>query len=216
MNLIDVTASIPKSNYSDWRILPKGIVYHITADNKRKQALSWFQNSAARVSAHYIITPNGDIFLCVNPNMKAYHAGVKKNPTAEIIKDNYVSNPNEFLLGIEVVANGNDITDKQFKALKELTIYLCKEFNIKINRYHLIGHNEINVIDKTLDPISSYSINEIIRGIENDIIIDRLNLENAELIKQNKLDTRIIKKVRKYSSDMKRRLTESILKFRNK
>ena len=175
MRIIDVRDTIPTCNYSDKHITPLGICYHITADINKGQALRWFQNSNAGVSAHYIVEPDGDIHLCVSPNVKAYHCGTINESSAQIIKDRYSENPNNYLIGIEVVANGNDITNNQFKSLKELTLELSKTYRFALNRYHLIMHREIDLIRRPFDPIVSYHVNEIIRGIESDQKIYSLN-----------------------------------------
>ena len=166
MNIIDVRHSIPHSNYSRKVTKKIGIAYHITDDNKKYQCLRWFQNPIAKVSAHYIVEPDGVTHYCVDTSFKAYHAGVVKNPTAQIIKDRIGINPNEFLVGIEVVSNGNDLTPEQYVELYDLTEHITEKHKIILNRYHLIGHNEINSRDKYFCPIKAYHPNDIIRTIQ--------------------------------------------------
>lgn len=213
MNIIDVRDKIPSTNYSKETITPQGITYHITADKNKFQCLNWFKNPKSRVSAHYIIEPDGDIHLCVSPNQKAYHNGIVKKPTAQIIKDNAGINPNSFMIGIEVVANGNDLHDAQFEALKELTLELCSMYNIPLGRYYLIMHREINMIDKRFDCIISYHVSQLIREIIRDkrinTLINKVNMLSTDkeqlktqldiLQHDNKKSVRIVDKVRDYN-----------------
>ena len=166
MNIIDVRNTIPKKNYSASVTKKIGIVYHITADDNKGQCLRWFQNPKARVSAHYIVEPDGDIHYCVDVKHKAYHAGIVKSPTAKIIKDRMWANPNSYMIGIEVVSKGKDLTQEQYNSIYELTEKLTEENDIPLNRHHLIGHNEINIRDKYFCPIKSYHPNDIIRFIQ--------------------------------------------------
>ena len=166
MKLFDVTNSIPQTNYSLSRqYSPEGICYHITGDSTRGQAVSWFRNPSSQVSAHYVIEKNGDTFLCVYPESKAYHCGRIEKPSAQIYFDKGQLNPNNYLIGIECVSNGEPLTTEQWQSLTTLTLDLCNTYKIKIDRYHLVGHNELDSIGKVFDPISSYKVDDVVNAV---------------------------------------------------
>ena len=167
MKIFDITNTIPQTKYSLSRqYSQEGICYHITGDSEREQAVSWFRNPTSQVSAHYIIEKNGDTFLCVHPDHKAYHCGKVNKATAQIYFDKGQRNPNNYLIGIECVSSGEDLTTQQWESLINLTLDLCNTYNIKVDRYHLIGHNELDSIGRALDPISSYKVENVINAVE--------------------------------------------------
>ena len=167
MKLFDITSSIPASNYSMSRqYYPEGICYHITGDSSREVTVSWFRNPSSKVSAHYVIEKNGDTFLCVHPESKAYHCGIVNKATAQIYYDKGELNPNNYLIGIECVSNGEPLTTEQLEALTTLTLDLCNTYKIPVDKYHLIGHNELDSVDRIFDPISSYKVDDVVHAVE--------------------------------------------------
>ena len=167
MKLFDITNSIPASNYSLSRqYYPEGICYHITGDSSREVTVSWFRNPSAKVSSHYVIEKNGDTFLCVHPESKAYHCGEVRKSTAQIYFDKGQLNPNNYLIGIECVSSGEPLTTEQLETLITLTLDLCNTYKIPVDKYHLIGHNELDSIDRAFDPISSYKVDDVVHAVE--------------------------------------------------
>jgi len=166
MNIIDYTHLIPNQT----KIVTKkiGITFHITTDNNKYQALNWFKNPNAKASAHFIIEKDGEIGMCVDPRHIAWHNGVVRNPTANIIKDRR-GNPNKYMIGFEVVARkGEELTEEQITSIIFLTKKMCKENDIVPNCYNLIGHNEVNSIDKVFCPVSVYEVSYIIDRIKKE------------------------------------------------
>src|SRR5438093_1003374 len=51
------------------------IVIHKTEGATAAGAVSWFQNPASHVSAHFVVDKNGDIYESVKPEDVAWHAG---------------------------------------------------------------------------------------------------------------------------------------------
>jgi len=173
MNIIDVTQKIPICNYSKGRIdrptgksyKPEGICLHITGDSRRGQAFSWFQNPMSKVSAHYVVEKNGDILKCVEPENKAYHCGETNKPTAKIYFDKNGVNPNLYLVGVECVSSGEPLTNEQKISLVCLLKYLNNTFQIALNRYYVIGHYELDTVTRKNDPVSSYSVDTVIKKL---------------------------------------------------
>jgi N-acetyl-anhydromuramyl-L-alanine amidase AmpD len=95
----------------------------------------------AGVSPHYIISRNGTIYRLVQDQNVAYHAGVSKMPDGR-------TGVNNFSLGIEIVETRFESPTKdQYKALKELVVYLKSKYKIK----YVLGHSDIAPGRKT-DP----------------------------------------------------------------
>ena len=167
MKIIDITKQIPSGNYKVGRngYLVKAIVCHITGDGNSQQAMNYFCDPITGVSSHYIIEKDGTIEMCVDPNNKAYHAGIVNSPTSKIYFDLGQINPNIYTIGIECVSSGEKLTDVQYKALKELIIKLCSDFKIPTSRYNIIGHYELDSINRKFDPITSYSVDVLINDV---------------------------------------------------
>lgn len=171
--MIDITNKIPTSNYSQNRIdrntgkvyRVEAITLHITGDSADGQTIGWFEDPSSQVSAHYVIKKDGTVVMCVNPDNKAYHCGAVNNPTAQIYFDKGQINPNLYTIGIECVSNGEPLTDVQHKSLIGLVKDLCDTYNIPKDRYHIIGHNELDTVARKFDPVSSYSVDDIVREL---------------------------------------------------
>jgi N-acetyl-anhydromuramyl-L-alanine amidase AmpD len=160
--MINVADKTSNNNYSTERIIPQGVVLHITGDSEDMQAINWFQNPQAKVSSHYVIQKKGIIYQCVYPNMKAYHCGVVNKPTAEIYFDQHMVNPNSYMIGIEMVSSGEPLTEQQETSLCDLLLALSVTYKFTLSRYHIIGHNQLDSVDRAFDPISSYSVDDIL------------------------------------------------------
>ena len=50
------------------------VVMHYTTDSKVTGTIEWFRNPESRVSAHYVIARNGDLYQMVRDSDKAWHA----------------------------------------------------------------------------------------------------------------------------------------------
>lgn len=167
MKITDVTNKIPACNYSVVRgCKPEAIVYHITGDSERGKAVEWFENPASRVSAHYVVEKNGDAFMCVHPDYRAYHCGDVHQATALIYFDKGQLNPNAYTVGIECVSAGEPLTPEQHNTVIQITRDLCNIYKIVIDRYHLIGHYELDSVNRRYDPISSYSVDQIVKELK--------------------------------------------------
>jgi hypothetical protein len=105
------------------------IVIHITdGGSKINGTIGWFKNPAAKVSAHYIVGQDGEVVQLVKHNDVAWHA----------------SRANGDSIGIEHVANtrGLNPTPAQYSASAALTNWLVTQFNIPMDRTHILGHSE--------------------------------------------------------------------------
>jgi N-acetyl-anhydromuramyl-L-alanine amidase AmpD len=99
-----------------------------------------------RVSAHFLIVPNGEVHKIVAPEMRAWHAGVSRWGDVSGLNDNAVGfelavagshNYEQYLDAISV----NCYSDMQYRAAGWLTARLMVQFGI---RWDMIrGHSEV-------------------------------------------------------------------------
>ncbi|MEU6711181.1 N-acetylmuramoyl-L-alanine amidase [Nonomuraea sp. NPDC046802] len=121
------------------------IVIHVT-QGSYAGTISWFQNPAAQVSAHYVVkSSNGAITQMVRDKDVAWHAG---NSTY-----------NNRSIGIEHEGFVNDaswFTDAMYRSSAALTRALADKYGIPKNRTGIIGHNEVPGATHT-DPGSNWN-----------------------------------------------------------
>lgn len=100
------------------------IILHDT-EGTLAATLSWFQNPASKVSAHYIIDTNGTIYQAVKDENRAWHAGSAANTLLNGRPD-----VNTYSIGIELVGDSvTPFTSVQYQTL----IRLCSLLKIKYN-----------------------------------------------------------------------------------
>ena len=120
------------------------IVIHITdGQPKIEGTIAWFQTPNQMIngkkvysSAHYVVGQNGEVVQMVRHQDMAYHA----------------SSANPDSIGIEHVARaphewgkkdpGFNPTDAEYCASAALVHWLCNEFNLPMDRDHILGHSE--------------------------------------------------------------------------
>jgi N-acetylmuramoyl-L-alanine amidase len=127
------------------------IILHYTDTDDLKASLDILLSKECKVSAHYIIDVDGQVYELVSPDMRAWHAGIS-------CWDN-VENVNDYSIGIEIQNPGHKIlqtADKlvhypkiQIDALLLLLKHLCDKYDI--NSSAVIGHSDI-APERKLDP----------------------------------------------------------------
>lgn len=99
------------------------IVLHCSTAATVEGTIHWFLNRNSRVSAHYVVDKNGDIYQMVRDDCSAWHA----------------KTANSRSIGIEHVATAADqLTDTQSKASAELVRWLATEYGIPAA--NVVGH----------------------------------------------------------------------------
>ena len=99
---------------------------------------------ALKLSAHYVICRNGDVWQLVGEVARAWHAGTSKLPFPDDARENV----NNFSIGIELI--GDDelaFSELQYQSLAEL----ISEINSRQKIKYVIGHEHIAPMRKT-DP----------------------------------------------------------------
>ncbi|MFJ2033617.1 N-acetylmuramoyl-L-alanine amidase [Streptosporangium sp. NPDC087985] len=114
------------------------IVIHVT-QGSYAGTISWFQNPAAQVSAHYVVrSSDGDITQMVREKDRAWHAGNYNSRSVGIEHEGYVDNASWF-------------TDAMYRASAALTRNIADRYGIPKDRTHIVGHVEVPGADHT-DP----------------------------------------------------------------
>lgn len=107
------------------------VVVHVT-QGSWSSAINWFKDSRANVSAHYVVRKDGFIGQSVQEKDIPYHAG------------NWTYNKTS--IGIEHAGYADYAstwTDAMLRSSARLTAYLCRKYNIPIDRKHIVGHVEV-------------------------------------------------------------------------
>lgn len=126
---------------------PKIVVLHIMAGTLSGTD-SWFKNPNSGASAHYGIGKNGEVHQYADEISAPWANGVIRNPKAKLIKK-YNSNPNFYTISIEHEGQtGKKWSSAMFNKSAKLTADICKRWNIPIDRSHIIGHYEIDSVNR--------------------------------------------------------------------
>ena len=121
---------------------PELIVIHVM-DGSLVGTDAWFNNPASQVSAHYGIGLKGEVHQYVKETDRAWHAGRVKLPIFNLYKKNGV-NPNLYTIGIEHEGKATTTWTAEMKnASAALIRRICADWNIPIDRDHVIGHYEV-------------------------------------------------------------------------
>lgn len=122
---------------------PVAIVMHVV-EGTMAGMRSWFNNPAAKVSAHYGISRAAEIEQYVEESDTAWANGRVLRPTSELVLARPGNNPNRWTISIEHEGTGSsDLTPAQRKASAWLMADIAKRHGIPLDRKHVIRHHEI-------------------------------------------------------------------------
>ncbi|MFK7843503.1 MAG: N-acetylmuramoyl-L-alanine amidase [Sphingorhabdus sp.] len=128
----------PSPNY-DERSLPVSIlVMHYTGMKDAASAINWLANPEAKVSAHYVVTEDGQIVQMVDEEKRAWHAG--RGSWRGITDVNSAS------VGIEIVNPGHEwgyvpFPEEQMVSVVQLAQEIVQRHNIL--PANVIGHSDL-------------------------------------------------------------------------
>ena len=128
----------PSPNWNERRLPISMVVLHYTGMPTAAEALARMCDSAAEVSAHYMIDEDGTVTRLVPEDKRAWHAG--KSYWRGITDVNSAS------IGIELVNPGHEFgyrpfTDAQMDALLPLLARIMRDHDIP--RANVVGHSDI-------------------------------------------------------------------------
>ncbi len=143
----------------------KVIVIHYTALKNTSEAISYLCKKENKVSAHYLISQNGDVYNLVNDTLRAWHAG--QSFWQGITDINSVS------IGIELDYNpygkNNKFTIKMINSLKKLIRIIKKKY--KISKKNILAHSDIAPFRKNdpgqFFPWKSIASSKLILNLDN-------------------------------------------------
>ena len=108
------------------------IIIHYTAMTSSEEAISHLCSKKNKVSAHFLINKQGNIYNLVNLQNRAWHAGESTFEGR--------NSCNEFSIGIELIGSvKEEFTSEQYSALKNLLNLLKNEYG----DMSVVGHSEI-------------------------------------------------------------------------
>ncbi len=122
------------ANYTDDNRSSVSMVVVHTTQGSYSGTVSWFQNSSASVSAHYVVrSSDGEITQMVQEEDVGWHAGHwdTNAKSIGIEHEGYVEDP------------GKWYTDSLYRRSAELVRDICDRYGIPKDRAHIIGHNEV-------------------------------------------------------------------------
>ncbi|MET0718627.1 MAG: N-acetylmuramoyl-L-alanine amidase [Pseudoxanthomonas sp.] len=133
---------VPSPNHNEREAIL--IVIHATTQDSVEQSLHTLRtaNSGGRVSSHYLIGRDGDLYQLVADDRRAWHAGPGSWGT--------ISDVNSASIGIELDNNGSEpFSSQQIDKLLTLLEDLCHRLDIP--RHQVIGHSDMAPTRK-IDP----------------------------------------------------------------
>ena len=121
----------------------KYLILHYTGMATGLEAIDRLCSAEAKVSAHYIVEEDGEIFSLVPEEKRAWHAGVSKWEDDVGL--------NDLSVGVEIVNSGHPypgyeseykpFTEAQMKSVIQLSKTIVKKHHIK--PWHVLGHSDI-------------------------------------------------------------------------
>lgn len=134
------------------------IFWHIT---EGVNSLGWLRSPASQASANYLIARSGVIYELVPPTESAWANGKANRPdrTNPVIDRALTEGRNLNTISISVEHEGftsrnmgGSLTDAQVDATVNLAAWLCQRFGIAPDQAHILGHYEIDAVDRPYCP----------------------------------------------------------------
>lgn len=183
-----------------------GVVIH-TTQGFYQGTINYFKNNDRRVSAHYVVSLNGEITRMVDEAQAAHHAGITRNATSPVYKG---FNPNWNTVGIENADDNNPQganRDNQYPVLAKLVADICKRNNIPVDRSHICGHREL--YDAKTCP-GNLDVDRIVSLAKKEL---EAPCEISDQTKIPQLDNLEVQAIRSIRNDMMRDLAEKDGKY---
>lgn len=136
----------PSPNFDERTQSVSMLVLHYTGMPDAESAIRWLANPESKVSAHYVVTEDGQIVRMVDEAKRAWHAGRAWWRG--------ISDVNSASIGVEIVNPGHEWGYRNFpEAQVEALIPLIHDIMTRhgITRGNVVGHSDIAPARK-LDP----------------------------------------------------------------
>lgn len=198
----------PNHNVGRGGQTPDMIVKH-TSGNTTQSAINTVMNRANQVSYNFIIAgasfrghgivpeyKDGDIIQMVDIKNTAWHSGIDatiRNSTlfknnAHPIVQRRTQSPNQYTIGIafgDMNLNGGRLTEAQIASSIWLIKHIQAEvkriygYTIPLTRKHIIGHNEINPVNRPNCP-GNIQWDRIIAGVNTPVTQGNVGVNNQQ------------------------------------
>ncbi len=132
------TTDAPSPNFDERGRGIDMIVLHYTGMETGAEALARMRDAAAKVSAHYMVEENGEIFRLVAEEKRAWHAGVASWKGETDI--------NARSVGVEIVNPGHEFGYRDFPdAQIDAVIALIKDIRTRydVSPAMVLGHSDV-------------------------------------------------------------------------
>lgn len=128
----------PSPNFDERKLPVTILVMHYTGMKDAASAINWLANPDAKVSAHYVVTEDGQIVHMVNEENRAWHAGRGYWRGIEDV--------NSASIGIEIVNPGHEwgyvpFPEEQMDSVTRLASEIVGRHNIV--KSNIIGHSDL-------------------------------------------------------------------------
>lgn len=128
----------PSPNFDERSLPVTMLVLHYTGMPDAASAINWLASPESKVSAHYVVTEDGDIVRMVAEDKRAWHAGRAHWRG--------VSDINSASIGIEIVNPGHEWGYRPFPAPQiQALVPLVHEIvqRHRITRGNVVGHSDV-------------------------------------------------------------------------
>lgn len=128
----------PSPNYDERRLPVSILVLHYTGMQDAPSAIAWLANPESKVSAHYVVTEDGQVVRMVDEANRAWHAGRAHWRG--------VTDVNSASIGIEIVNPGHEhgyrpFPEEQMSALIPLVADIVERHDIA--PINVVGHSDV-------------------------------------------------------------------------
>lgn len=158
---------------------PIAVVMHIM-QGYSGTAVEWAKAGHYGASWHFTVARDGRVWQHLNLDDGGYHAGIgagAPTPTWRLWMGHQF-NVNSYTIGIEHEGfSGEPYPLVQQRASAKLTAWLCETLGIPADRDHLIGHNEIDVVNRRLDPGPTWGWAQYLELVEDHMGISEEQLK---------------------------------------
>ena len=121
------------------------IIIHYTALKNVNESIKFLCNKKNKVSSHYLISQNGEIYNLVSEKYRAWHAGVSYWASKTDINSISIGIELDFSPNYKNNIYGTKLINSLIKLLKKI----AKKY--KINNHNILGHSDISPYRK-IDP----------------------------------------------------------------
>ena len=141
MSQLNILHKFESKNFDNRKESISFIILHYTETNTLEGAIKLLTDDHRKVSCHYVVDVNGDLYSLVPEFYRAWHAGVSGWGNLDDI--------NSRSIGIEIVYEGEskkNYPEIQIFSLIKLINYLMSKYRIR--RENVLGHSDIAPLRK--------------------------------------------------------------------